>query len=359
MTIENKKSSDNPKRNLSKKEKGGDVMKASAIAHANIAFIKYWGRSLDRDPNLNIPTNDSISMTKLGIGDQLLQTNTTIEFSDAYEEDTAILEGEVLTGRKLERVLRVVNPLRECAGINYKFKMISENDFPTQAGLASSASGFAALAIATVKALGLPLSKKEISTYARLGSGSAARSIHGGFVWWHKGDSHENSFAEQICGPNEFEMNTVIAIIHEGKKDVTSDAGHETAQTSPFNEVRINKSQRQANEIRKAILDDDFSKVGKIAEENCINMHVVMMTSAPPLFYWHPDTLRVIKSIQKIRKEELECYFTIDAGPNVHCLCRPEDIYELQKLLEKIEGVTKTILVKPADDSYFTKEHLF
>jgi diphosphomevalonate decarboxylase len=154
-------------------------------------------------------------------------------------------------------------------------------------------------------------------------------------------------------------MNTVIAIIHEGKKDVTSDVGHESAYTSPFNEVRIKKSQEQAKEIRKAILNDDFSKVGKIAEENCKYMHAVMMTSNPPLFYWHPDTLKLIKSIQRIRKEGLECYFTIDAGPNVHCLCRSEDIHELQKMLERIECVSKTILVRPADDSYVTKEHLF
>ena len=335
-------------------------MKSSAIAHSNIALIKYWGRSLDHNANLNIPSNDSVSMTKYGLTrDMHLQTHTTIDFSDAYEEDTAILEGEVLIGREMERILRVVNPLRKYANIDCKFKMMSKNDFPTQAGLASSASGFAALAIAAVNALGIDFSKEEISTYARLGSGSATRSIHGGFVYWNKGNSHETSFAEQICGPDEFEMNAVIAIIHEGTKDVTSDVGHESAHTSPFNEVRIKKSQEQAKEIRKAILNDDFSKVGKIAEENCKYMHAVMMTSNPPLFYWQPDTLKLIKSIQRMREDGLECYFTIDAGPNVHCLCRPEDTYELQKTLEKIECVNKTIRVRPADDSFVIKEHLF
>lgn len=334
-------------------------MKSSAIAHSNIALIKYWGRSLDHNANLNIPSNDSVSMTKYGLTrDMRLQTHTTIDFSDAYEEDTAILEGEVLIGREMERILRVVDPLRKYANIDHKFKMMSENDFPTQAGLGSSASGFAALAIAAVNALGIDFSKEEISTYARLGSGSATRSIHGGFVYWNKGNSHETSSAEQICGPDEFNMNAVIAIIHEGTKDVTSDVGHESAYTSPFNEVRIIKSQEQAREIRKAILDDDFSKVGKMAEENCKYMHAVMMTSNPPLFYWRPDTLKLIKSVQRIREDGLECYFTIDAGPNVHCLCRPEDAYELQKVLEKIERVNRTILVEPADDSHATREHL-
>jgi diphosphomevalonate decarboxylase len=299
-------------------------------------------------------------MTKCGLSrDMRLQTHTTIDFSDAYEEDTAFLEGEILTSRDMERVLRVINPLREYADVNYKFKMVSRNDFPTGAGLASSASGFAALAIAAVDALGIDFSREEISTYARLGSGSAARSAHGGFVYWKRGDSHQTSFAEQICGPDEFNMCAVIAIVHAGKKDVTSDVGHESAYTSPFNEVRIRKSQEQAKDIKKAILDDDFSEVGRIAEENCKYMHTVMMTSNPPLFYWHPDTLRLIKSIQKIRKEGLECYFTVDAGPNVHCLCRREDTYELQKVLEKMEYVRRTILAKPADDSFVTKEHLF
>jgi len=335
------------------------TVKSSAIAFSNIALIKYWGRSLDYDPNLNIPSNDSVSMTKYGLTQGLhLQTHTTIDFSVAHEQDTAILEGEVLIGRKMERILKVVNPLRKYANVDCNFKMISKNDFPTEAGLASSASGFAALAIATVNALGVDFSKEETSTYARLGSGSATRSIHGGFVYWHKGNSHETSFAEQICGPHEFNVNAIIAIVHEGKKDVTSDVGHESAYTSPFNEVRIEKSQKQAKDIEKAILDDDFSKVGKIAEENSKYMHAVMMTASPPLFYWHPNTLKLIKSIQKIR-ENLECYFTVDAGPNVHCLCRHENTYELQKILEEMEYITKTIIVKPADHSHVTNKHLF
>ena len=334
-------------------------MKASAIAHSNIALIKYWGRAQDHDPNLNIPSNDSVSMTKYGLDDIHLQTHTTIEFSDHYEEDTAQLDGRVLRGRRMERILRVVDPLRTHAGVAFKFKMMSRNDFPTQAGLASSSSGFAALAIATVNALNLDFAKAEISKYARLGSGSAARSIHGGFVYWNKGHSHDTSFAQQICGPNEFDINAVIAIVHEGKKDVTSDVGHHFAHTSPFDVVRIRESDEQAQEIKNAILDDDFTKVGMIAEENCKYMHAVMMTSAPPLFYWNPDTLRLIRSTQAMRKAGLECYFTIDAGPNVHYLCRPEDAYELQKTLESIEGVRKTIPVQPANDAQVTKKHLF
>ena len=230
-------------------------MKSSAIAHSNIALIKYWGRSTHHDPNLNIPLNNTVSMTKYGLNENThLQAHTTIDFSNKYKKDTASLNGESLDN--IDRILNLINPLRKYAGIDYNFRMASENDFPTQAGLASSAAGFAALAIAAADALNLDFSKKELSTYARLGSGSAARSIHGGFVYWHKGNSHESSYCEQICGPDDFDMGAVIAIIKEEKKKVISDAGHNFAETSPFKDARIQKSQEQAKEIKKGTEDE-------------------------------------------------------------------------------------------------------
>ncbi len=335
-------------------------MKSSAIANSNIALVKYWGRSPHHDPSLNIPLNDTVSMTQKGMNKNIhLQSHTTIDFSEAYKQDTAVLNGKNLYGLGMDRVLRVVNSLRECANTSHKFKMISRNDFPTRAGMASSASGFAALSLAAAHALNLRLTKQKLSTYARLGSGSAARSVYGGFVYWHKGSSHHTSYAEQICSPNEFEMNCIVAIIHEGQKEITSDKGHESAHTSPLNDARVKKSQQQAKTIRKAILDDDFTKVGRIAEENCKYMHVVMMTSQPPLFYWHPNTLRLIKSIPAIRNKGLEWYFTIDAGPNVVCLCRPEHVFELRKVIEKTGYAKRTIVAKPANEPFITEQHLF
>ena len=325
-------------------------MKSSAIAHSNIALIKYWGRS----SNLNIPLNDSISMTKFGIGETELKAHTTIFFSDEYVNDVAFLNKKSLVGRNKERVLAVVNPLREKAGSDLKFMMVSENDFPTQSGLASSAAGFAALAISASHALDLKLSKNEVSKYARLGSGSAARSIHGGFVHWHSGVDHDSSFAEQLCGPDEFQMNAVIALVSEEEKIVTSDSGHALANTSPLNDARIKKSKEHVEQLKTAILDDDFTTVGNIAEENCKLMHAVMETSKPPLYYRNQDTFKIMKKVEKAREKGLECYFTIDAGPNVHVLCRPETVEEVEKML----GGT-TIRVKPAGDSDVVQEHLF
>ncbi|MFW9949710.1 MAG: diphosphomevalonate decarboxylase [Candidatus Thorarchaeota archaeon] len=365
-----------------------DNMKSSAVAHPNIALIKYWGRALDQPSYLNIPSNDTVSMTKESIYNSKtgidLITHTTIEFSESFIEDTGFLKTKELLvpfdNVQMNRVLKVVNALREKANITLKFKMMSENKFPTAAGLASSASAFAALATCTSKALNLNLDRTELSKYARLGSGSAARSIHGGFVYWNRGYSHDTSYAEQICECNEFDIAAVIAVINRGKKDVTSDVGHDSAHSSVFNQIKIQESQKKSVEIRKAIENNDFTTVGVITEKNCLYMHSIMMTSNPPLFYWNPDTLKVIKSVVNKRnqyyqtykmvkegvkqkeKEGIECYFTVDAGPNIHCLCRTEDIDAVQNFIQNEIGIQESDIVKVKQAEFGSKvieEHLF
>jgi len=335
-------------------------MKATAVTNSNIALVKYWGRLEGVPKELNIPMNDNVSMTKSGgSGGSLLRTRTTVEFGEDIEGDSAVLNGEPLTGRGLQRVVSVADNLREAAGSELRFRMESKNDFPTAAGLASSAAGFAALTLAGSKALSLDMDRSELSTYARLGSGSACRSLFGGFVYWHRGADHSSSMAEKIRGSECFRMEAVIAIVGENVKEVPSEVGHGFARTSPFNGIRADISQRQAKEVVRALLDDDFKTVGEIAEKNCRYMHAVMMTSDIPLYYWSPDTLEVIKLVHRIRKGGIETFFTIDAGPNVHCLCRPEDTDELRKELDDIPCVKRTIPVRPAEDPFFTEDHLF
>lgn len=346
------------------------MMKSSALSHPNIALIKYWGRDPTQPSHLNIPTNDSISMTKETIkttsSNIELITHTTIKFAEKFDEDSGFLKSEnnliPFDKIQMKRIKKVVDPLRELADITLNFKMISENKFPTAAGLASSASAFAAIATCTNSALNLNLNKEELSTYARLGSGSAARSIHGGFVRWNKGYSHETSYAEQLCKCNEFDIAAVIAVISRGEKEVSSDVGISFSDTSAFNPIRVKESQKQAKKIANAIKNDDFNTVGKIAEKNCLYMHSVMMTSQPPLIYWNPDTLKVIKTITSKRKRgETEFYFTVDAGPNIHCLCRVEDINKAQNMLREI-GIPERNIVKVRQAEFGSKvvdQHLF
>jgi len=335
-------------------------MKSSAIVNPNIAFIKYWGKSLDYHPFLNIPLNDTISMTNYGLSSDVhLETHTTIEFSEDYNEDIAILGDAILRDLDLMHISTVVHSLMELADVDYKFKMVSKNDFPTQAGIASSAAGFAALAISTADALDLDISDKKLSTYARLGSGSAARSIYGGFAYWNQGRSHQSSYAVQICEPDDFDIGAVLAIVSDAKKKVPSYSGHDLAHTSPFNESRVYASHDQVKQIQNAIWDDDFTTVGKIAEENCNLMHVVAMTSKPQLFYWIPETYRIIESLREWRADGFEAYYTIDAGPNIHCLSRPEDRDELQSRLESLNITKQLIPIAPSKGPRFTEKHLF
>ena len=296
-------------------------------------------------------------MTKIGQDNIKLQTHTTIEFSDKFKKDSAFLGKNKLEGIRLKRILNVINPLRSLKETNLKFRMVSKNDFPTQAGLASSASAFAALALAANDALSLRLSKEEISTFARLGSGSASRSIHGGFVQWYSGKSHKTSKAEQIIKPNKFPMNAVIAVINEREKDITSHEGHSLALKSPFDEKRVEETKRDVVKIKKALKTNDFSTVGKLSEKSCLMMHSVMMTSG--LFYWNSDTFKIIELVRDLRLKGTECYYTIDAGPNVHIICKPKDTKKIERVLKKQKHVKKTIIAKQADDSQIVKKHLF
>jgi len=331
-------------------------MKATAIASANIALIKYWGK---RDKKLILPQNSSISLT---LDD--LNTVTTIEFDKKYNQDTFILDGqEFKGGKELEGVVRHLNLIREISGIGDKAKVVSKNNFLTAAGLASSASGFAALSLAATKAVGIDLDSKELSILARRGSGSATRSCLGGFVEWKKGEKGDgtDSFAVQLAKPEywpEFRMLTTI--VSTVKKKVSSREGMaQTVKTSPMYKVWLDTIEEDLEKVRKGILEKDFTLVAKIAEINCLKMHATMLTTRPSIIYWMPATLEIIQAILFWRKEGLESYFTIDAGPQVKVICLKKDVSEIEKKLQNIKGVKKIIICKPGQSPKLSQKHLF
>lgn len=311
----------------------------TAIAHPNIAFVKYWG---NKDPNLRIPSNGSISMT-LGA----LTTRTQVRFDESLSEDRIEINGEIAMGEVYTRASSHLDLVRSLAGISARAHVDSDSDFPIAAGLASSASGFAALSLAATKAAGLSLSPEELSSLARKSSGSASRSIFGGFVEWMPGSTDANSHALPFAAQDHWDLIDVIALVHEGEKSIGSSEGHAAAQTSVLQSARILDSQRRLDICRQAILDRDFRTLTEIIEEDSNMMHAVMMTSKPPILYWEPTTIKIIQRVQIWRLEGLDVCYTIDAGPNVHCICTPDSASEVETLLGNLPGVKRVLTSKP------------
>lgn len=326
-------------------------MKGTAVARANIAFIKYWGNFND---DLRLPMNGSISMTL-----DRLRTVTTVEFSPALAEDEIEVDGVEPSLSAKARIVAHLDRLRGLAGEPLKARVASLNDFPTGAGLASSASGFAALTLAAAAALEMGLEARELSTLARLGSGSASRSIFGGYVEWVAETKHEESFSFQIAPPEHWEICDCIALVSTEAKEVASSQGHKLAKSSPLYSARLYQVEEDLEQVREAILSRDFERLGSVAEREALSLHAIMMTSQPSLLYWSPATVRVIKEVRRWREEGRPIYFTIDAGPNVHLLTLPSCVEEIEKALLGTEGVERVIVCRPGQGARLIEEHLF
>lgn len=292
-------------------------MSATAVAHPNIALIKYWGK---RDEKISLPATGSLSLT-LGIA----PTRTTVTLAPGAEQDTASWRGEPMTGGELDRVRRFLDLVRDLAGSTVRAVVETANEIPTGAGLASSASGFAALAAAASAAYGLDLSPRDLSRLARRGSGSASRSIFGGVVIWHAGDDDASSYAEPIDTPG-LDLGLVVAVLTSGRKAIGSrEAMRRTVETSPFFPAWVESVPLELDEMQRAIQRADFTAVGELAESNALRMHATMLGATPPVRYWNADTVAALDLVAQLRHDGLEAYATIDAGPNVKVLCRPAD----------------------------------
>lgn len=328
--------------------------KSTAIANANIALIKYWGK---RNKELILPFNSSISMTCDG-----LQTKTTVEFSDKYEEHTVIINDEEF--KKDEKDIHGhLDRIKKLANFNGYAKVISETNFPVAAGLASSASGFSALTLAATKALGLNLTERELTILTRQGSGSACRSFCEGFAIWHKGfnEDGKDSYAETIEKKDYWpEFRMITTIVQESKKKVSSRGGMaQTVSNCPYYEGWLKTIDEDLEQMKKGIKEKNFTLVGSTAEKNALKMHATMITTTPSIIYWTPATMEILHSVMSWREEGLECYFTMDAGPNVKVICLQKDEEEINKKLLVLEGVKKTIVCKPGDKAKLSDEHLF
>ncbi len=311
----------------------------TALAHPNIAFIKYWG---NRDNALRLPVNGSISMNLDG-----LTTRTTVSFQPSLPFDELVINGHEATGKGLERVSHILDLIRKQANINIRAEVLTENNFPSGAGIASSASAFAALALAGSKAAGLDLDERGLSRLARRGSGSASRSIPSGFVEWQAGASDEDSFAFSIAQPDHWNLVDLVAVVSAAHKKTGSTEGHAVAPTSPLQAARVEDAPRRLEICRRAILQKDFSAFASIVELDSDMMHAVMMTSTPALHYWKPASLAVMEAVRAWRTDGLPACYTVDAGANVHVLTLEPEAHVIEKNLRAINGVEKILVARP------------
>jgi diphosphomevalonate decarboxylase len=307
---------------------------ASAIACANIALIKYWGIE---DSNINLPSNGSISMNL-----EQLKTKINIHFSESLVADKLIINDQIGNEEMMMRLSLFLDHIRHLAQIPYFALVESTSNIPIGSGIASSAAAYAALSLASTRALGLSLSEADLSRLARRGSGSASRSIPEGFVEWEKGFDDNTSYAYSIASQNHWSLCDCIAIIDTLPKKFSSLMGHILAKTSPLQNARIHDTERRLNLCRKAIAHQNFNLLAEVAELDSNLLHAVAMTSRPAVIYWDPITLDLIKKIPQWRADGLPIFFTIDAGPNLHAICT-QDVKEIviNKLLQS--GVQRVI----------------
>jgi diphosphomevalonate decarboxylase len=308
---------------------------ATALAHPNIAFIKYWG---NRDNALRLPSNGSISMNL----DRLF-TRTTVTFNSS-QRDSLLINEHPVTGKGLDRVSYILDLVREMANMNDRAEVSSSNNFPAGAGIASSAAAFAALALASSRAAGLTLSEAQLSRLARRGSGSASRSIPSGFVEWRMGTGDDDCVAVSIASPEHWALTDCVAIVNASHKKTGSTEGHALAWTSPLQAGRVADATRRLDICRNAVLKKDFEAFANVIEHDSDIMHSVMMTSNPPLMYWQPATIGIFHEVRTWRANGLPVGYTVDAGANVHVICLAEYAKEVEKCLRELTGVSDVLV---------------
>lgn len=317
-------------------------MKATAKANTNIALIKYWGK---RDEKLFLPMNSSISITL-----DRFYTITTVEFKRDLHKDIFLLNNKLGSEKEGQKVFRFIDMLRELTGTYLPAVVTSENKVPTAAGFASSASGFAALAAAGAKALNLELSEKELSALARQGSGSACRSIYGGYVEWKKGEriDGKDSVANQLLPEDHWDISILSVMVASKQKKISSREGMKrTLETSPFYAGWLQTIEKDLQIAREAIICKDFKRLGKVVEANALKMHATMLGAEPPFLYWQSGTLEVMEQVQNLRLLGVPVYFTIDAGANVKVLCLPEYEQKVYEALINLSSVQQVIPCHP------------
>lgn len=313
---------------------------ATAKAHTNIALVKYWGK---KDQDLIIPQTDSLSLTL-----NEFYTTTTVNFDNHLTSDLVAIDQHILSKKEAQKVAHVLDIVRQLSGIKSFARVDSINHVPTAAGLASSASAFAALAGAASVAAGLNLSSRDLSRLARRGSGSATRSIYGGLVEWQKGTDDDSSFAQPVLENVDFPIEMLAVLVDTKKKKVSSRSGMQSSvETSPYYDAWRQVVANDIVAIKKAIKAKDIDQIGHIAEENALRMHALTFSADPGFTYFNGETLTIIKAVEDLRNQGVNCYYTMDAGPNVKVIYDRGNRNKIVEELSNIVGPERLVVSQP------------
>lgn len=319
----------------------GEPTSARAVARSNIALAKYWGKA---HAGHNIPAVPSLSMTL----DELV-TETEVRFDPSLGRDELSLDGRPGSDAETRRVVSLLNRVRAETGTTHRASVATRNRFPTAAGLASSASGFAALAAAARAGARGSLEPRSMSALARRSSASAARSIYGGFVALDGGNAAERDpSAVPVAPPDYWDVRLVIALTDQGPKSVGSTEAMTTSKdTSPFYQPWVDLAPRLFEAVKAGVRARDLDTVGQAMEQSTLAFHACAMTSIPSVFYWSPGTISALRAVRQLRADRVPAWATMDAGPHVKVLCERKNAATVSDALERTSGVLEVIVASP------------
>ena len=324
-----------------------DKGKASATAHAIQGLIKYHGL---RDEKLRLPYHDSISVCV-----DKLSTKTTIQFDENLARDDVTINGREPTRRELQRIESVLNSIRILARRDLKARIASVNSLSKGKGLGFSASAFASLGLAATRALNFQLSKRKLCEIVRLGTGSATRSLVGGYAIWYA-QKMGLSYAEQLAEPTDIDMQMIVVPIHS---EVKTEMAHQEALTSPFFDARLRYLSRALAKMKRAIQQRDIVRICELAEIDTLNLHATTMTGDNRLFVLKPETLQVMETVMDMRStERIPVWYSMDTGPSVFVNTLPEYGSLVEKRIRE-EARLDCLRSGAGDGATLTDEHLF
>jgi len=321
-------------------------MKATVVAHPIQGLIKYHGL---KNARLRIPFHDSISVCV-----DALQTTTTVEATNSSKENFVMINGKKAVGTQLERVEIVLNKLKNMTDYSGNFKVVSKNSITSGKGLGFSASGFAALGTASCAALNFDIDYISLSELVRLGAGSATRSLAGSFAVWYA-DKDGKSFAEQIVKPENVDLGMVIAPV---PSSVRTDEAHSEVLSSPLFKARLKYVTNIIRTMENAIKTGDVTTIGRLAEGDSLNLHAITMTGKAHMVLWEPQTVRIMKTVQKIRREGIPAWYSMDTGPSVFVNTFTEYVEKVADRLRRL-GCSIIITSKVGGKPFLTSKHLF